>query len=428
MQFPAARDNGMNGWNNHDGYGDPPVYDKTLETEEFSSPGLQGAVRARKANQHTVIMDWDTDAIKQWLATNSKPGDTLAWTLNIYPVDANDVPPDEVTIETIESLNDWVEGDGVGSFDNFSWSEDTAAATTNFAQTYYTFDDDGEKVLDEAKSLPWVDDDTGTGGIDDNQYRLIGGNDNYSSGSRIPNFLNSVSFTSDDLLDAASNLTHASVELDNELVNALLNDPNNRGLLLGPDTDTLYSNWRIWTREGDGIDPGGVNDPIPGPVAPFLSVTVTGGAPTGDFNSNGSLDLPDVNMLNAEIAAGTNQASFNLNGDATVDVADLRVWVRDLRKTWFGDANLDGVFGSGDLVAIFQAGKFEVDQPATWDQGDWNGDLRFTTGDLITAFQDGGYEKGPLVAVVPEPSAIVLGGLGLALLAQRRPRKDHAGA
>ena len=54
-----------------------------------------------------------------------------------------------------------------------------------------------------------------------------------------------------------------------------------------------------------------------------------------------------------------------------------------------GDANLDGVFDSSDLVLIFQNGHYEKHQAgiATWAEGDWNGDQRFTTSDLVLAFQ-----------------------------------------
>jgi hypothetical protein len=129
----------------------------------------------------------------------------------------------------------------------------------------------------------------------------------------------------------------------------------------------------------------------------------------GDFDASGALDLSDVNLLNAGIAAGTNDAKFDLNADSAVNGTDLGIWVRDLKKTWFGDANLDQQFNSGDLVAVFQAGKYEQGTAATWDQGDWNADLRFDSGDLVSAFQDGGYEKGPRPAsAVPEPSGFFI--------------------
>ena len=251
MQFPVSRDVGLDSWDNHNGYGG--VYDKTFETEEFTNHGgIAGGVRGKKFTQHSVLMDWDSDAINQWIADNTNAGDSLSWTFNVYPIDS---PIDDVQIVTLESLNDWVEGDGPTDFENFNWSEDTGAVTQNFAVTYWVFDDDGDKVLDEDRSIPWVDDDTGTGGNDDNQYSVLTSSSNYSEGDPIPNFINSVDLSVADLDDAVVQFSYAGVELDDELIGAILNDANNRGIVFGPINDgsvNAGTNWRIWTREGSG--------------------------------------------------------------------------------------------------------------------------------------------------------------------------------
>ena len=106
-------------------------------------------------------------------------------------------------------------------------------------------------------------------------------------------------------------------------------------------------------------------------------------------------------------------ATFDENGDQVVDSADRLIWVKDHANSWLGDSNLDQEFNSGDLVAVFTAGKYELDEMAGWAEGDWDGDMRFGSGDLVAAFTDGGYELGPPAAAVPEPSAVVLGLLGL---------------
>jgi hypothetical protein len=128
----------------------------------------------------------------------------------------------------------------------------------------------------------------------------------------------------------------------------------------------------------------------------------------GDFDNSGALDAPDVNQLSEQIALGTNPPAYDLNADNLTNISDLDIWVRDLKKTWFGDSNLDGQFNSSDLVAVFQAGRFERDENALWTEGDWNADRRFNSGDLVRAFQDGGFEMGPRAAVagqfVPEPT------------------------
>jgi hypothetical protein len=130
----------------------------------------------------------------------------------------------------------------------------------------------------------------------------------------------------------------------------------------------------------------------------------------GDFNGNGVLDAADVDMLTSAVAGGTNPAAFDLNDDAAVDGADLTIWVKDLRFTYFGDADLDGQFNSSDLVTVLASGTYEADVDSVWSTGDFNGDGRTNSSDLVAALADGGYEAGPRAAVasVPEPTAAIL--------------------
>lgn len=146
----------------------------------------------------------------------------------------------------------------------------------------------------------------------------------------------------------------------------------------------------------------------------------------GDFNGNGELDANDIDLLSNEAASATPDVSFDLNNDGAVDATDRTVWVKDLKRTWIGDANLDGEFNSSDFVAVFSQGKYEdgIDNNATWAEGDWNGDMDFDSGDFVAAFTDGGFELGPLppqVTAVPEPTTFVtLVGAFLMLWCVRR--------
>jgi hypothetical protein len=150
------------------------------------------------------------------------------------------------------------------------------------------------------------------------------------------------------------------------------------------------------------------------------------GGVRGDFNADGSLDAADIDALTAQVLGGTNPPPYDLNSDQLVNDADRVVWVHDLKKTYFGDANLDGLFDSTDFVSVFQTGEYEdaTARNSTWGKGDWNGDGDFTSGDFVTAFQDGGYEKGPRpgIAAVPEPSACILAWFGLWAVLRWRPR------
>ena len=154
---------------------------------------------------------------------------------------------------------------------------------------------------------------------------------------------------------------------------------------------------------------------------------------TGDLDASDALDAADVDMLASQIgnrmigiAGGCPFAAFDMNGDGGVSEEDHRAWVKDLKRTWFGDADLDGEFNSADFVQVFQTGKYEKGwldewgrrgELASWSEGDWNGDGLFNSADFITAFQDGGYEQGPRtdVAAVPEPAAWALLVIGLVL-------------
>lgn len=140
-----------------------------------------------------------------------------------------------------------------------------------------------------------------------------------------------------------------------------------------------------------------------------LGWRVTEASLPGDFDGDHVLDVDDINQLIA--ARGTDEFLYDVNSDGRVNADDLLAWVQTLRRTWIGDANLDGQFGTDDLITVFRAGTFETGLPARWEEGDWDGDGVFATTDIIAAFSDGGFERGgrPLDFVsVPEPSGILL--------------------
>ncbi len=116
---------------------------------------------------------------------------------------------------------------------------------------------------------------------------------------------------------------------------------------------------------------------------------------TGDFNRDGLLTVVDIDLLTAASAAGTHDPVYDLNGDKQVDLDDIYVWIKRLKGTWIGDADVNGVFDSNDFVDVFVIGKYETGRPAVWHEGDWNGDGFFSTDDFVEAFVDGGYELGP---------------------------------
>ncbi|MCA9215733.1 MAG: hypothetical protein KDB27_21860 [Planctomycetales bacterium] len=105
-----------------------------------------------------------------------------------------------------------------------------------------------------------------------------------------------------------------------------------------------------------------------------------------DINQDGKVDASDLDLLCSQVVEGT------------ADRADVNGFL-SRRHIPVGDANFDGEFNSGDLVAVFSAGTFESAAPATWSTGDWNCDGQFDTTDFVAAFSAGHYEQGPLRAV-----------------------------
>lgn len=148
-----------------------------------------------------------------------------------------------------------------------------------------------------------------------------------------------------------------------------------------------------------------------------------------DFDGDSDCDATDIDALNAAIRTGSTEAKYDLDKNGTVNAADRDVWVVSLKKTWYGDVNLDGLFDSADFVSAFQVGEYEdaVANNSTWADGDWDGDTEFTSSDFILAFQGGGYEAGPRAAVaaaVPEPATFgFLSTVMLGLGALRRRRR-----
>ncbi len=95
-----------------------------------------------------------------------------------------------------------------------------------------------------------------------------------------------------------------------------------------------------------------------------------------------------------------------------------------------GDADIDGLFNSQDLVNVFQVGEYEdtILGNSTWSDGDWNNDDEFTSADLVAAFQTGNYENAAAaVASVPEPASVGLLLVGMAVLWRGSRRRRRAG-
>ena len=143
------------------------------------------------------------------------------------------------------------------------------------------------------------------------------------------------------------------------------------------DNLQITTTTRIRTRSWDGTAWSAINDVV-------FQV-----ASAGDFNRDGHLDTADIDLLAASIR--DDDATFDLNNDGQMDTEDLILLVENLMGSRIGDANLDRVFDSQDLVDVFTAGEYEdaVRGNSTWGEGDWNGDGDFDSEDIVAAFTRG---------------------------------------
>ena len=114
---------------------------------------------------------------------------------------------------------------------------------------------------------------------------------------------------------------------------------------------------------------------------------------TGDLDQNGTHDLLDVELLCALINVGLDNPAFDYDGSGELDAEDMVAYLDRVFSTGPGDSNLDGVFDSSDLVAVFKAGEYEddLDGNSGWGEGDWNCDGDFDSTDLVRSFAAGGY-------------------------------------
>ena len=162
--------------------------------------------------------------------------------------------------------------------------------------------------------------------------------------------------------------------------------------------------------------------------------TEVGVAIDGDFDDNGIYECADIDSLAAEIVAGTNDPAFDLNGDTVVDLADRDAWLAEAATAnglaspyRLGDANLDGTVDVSDFN-IWNNNKFTM--TSEWCRGDFTGDgsvdvsdfntwntNKFTSSDrTVHPDKIASSDTNP----VPEPTALVLFGIGILCLTGKR--------
>ena len=117
----------------------------------------------------------------------------------------------------------------------------------------------------------------------------------------------------------------------------------------------------------------------------------------------------DIDRTCAAILANEQKAQVDFNSDGVVDLLDHHYLINQVMRITAGDANVDGVFDSKDLVLVFQPGEYEdeTDGNSQWSEGDWNCDGDFDTKDLVAAFQAGGYQRASHPSRLTTPAGAI---------------------
>ena len=115
------------------------------------------------------------------------------------------------------------------------------------------------------------------------------------------------------------------------------------------------------------------------------------GLMAGDINRDHVVDIRDIDHLAALVRADDDRA--DMNADDELDQDDVFHFVTNVFNVPLGDANLDGVFDTEDIVQVFRRGEYEDEyvENSTWADGDWNGDGEVTSDDIVAAFIAGGF-------------------------------------
>jgi hypothetical protein len=151
-----------------------------------------------------------------------------------------------------------------------------------------------------------------------------------------------------------------------------------------------------------------------------------------DFNGDGACNTNDVDTLIMEIAAMTNDPSFDLNGDSFVDLADRDVWLAGAgalnlpsgNPYLVADFDLDGIVDGLDFIE-WNANKFSI--TGQWSLGDANAD-GITDGLDFIEWNTNKFVSSDDVAAVPEPSIgvlLIVALISLAIARQRRPAESY---
>jgi len=140
----------------------------------------------------------------------------------------------------------------------------------------------------------------------------------------------------------------------------------------------------------------------------------------GDLDFSGHVDADDIDLLLAEVRAGTNNGYYDLTGDGLVDGDDADEMIRDILDTEYGDMTLDGKVNAADLSLL--AASWLAAEGIGWATGDLTGDGAVNAADLSLLAPNWLFDReavGETAAAgaeIPEPATLslfILAGIAL---------------
>jgi hypothetical protein len=100
----------------------------------------------------------------------------------------------------------------------------------------------------------------------------------------------------------------------------------------------------------------------------------------GDFNNDYVVNATDIDLLSAAIKTTNPDLKFDLTGEGSVNSADMDMLIKDILKTYYGDADLNGSVGVSDLSVL--AAYYNTPSGASWANGDFDGNGAVGVSDL----------------------------------------------
>ncbi len=150
----------------------------------------------------------------------------------------------------------------------------------------------------------------------------------------------------------------------------------------------------------------------PGSVADGSLVMLSPAVPTGDFDGDGAYTCADIDALILAIVGGSNNSTFDLNGDGNVDLGDRDAWLAEAgaaqltsgQPYLLGDTDLDGTVDGRDFL-VWNQHKFTAAEG--WCQADFNAD-GIADGQDFLIWNGHKFTSADPTRFVPEPTASML--------------------